>query len=295
MKHLKYLLFICMLLKVSECNIHAQTKDSIDVSKFVVAYNYKWNTTDRNGTAVADSVKLGVQVGTKITKCKEFYSFMYNDLKEYKNKERAKEYAEGEWSSRHHNIPTWFINYPEGEMRTFDKVVPTRFTVSGKIPEISWDLRPDTMTIAGYLCQKAEGKYAGRKWIAWFTEEIPSPVGPWKLRGLPGLIIMAQDSENIHSFSFCGLLLRQDPITYSEHPKSSAKSQKDFIKNRNKIMCSKLYVENPRYYIPDGALSDAVEMWAGGPEPDESEKLTTLAYDMIVPKRVNVYQPLELE
>lgn len=272
-------------------NISAQTKDSVDVSQFIVAYTYKWNTADRNGSSITDSVKIGVQVGTKITKCKEFFSLMYSDLKEWKNKE----YMEGEWISRPYNIPTWFQNYPEGETRTFDKVIPNRFVVAGKKTEIHWTLESDTLSIAGYLCHKAVGNYGGRKWTAWYSEEISSPVGPWKLRGLPGLILKAEDNEHIHSFSFCGLLLRQDPITYTEHPQSIRKDQKEFIKFRNKTMCSKRYVEDPRYYIPEGALADAVEMWDGGPEPDDSKKYTTLAIDMIVPKTVNVYQPLELE
>ena len=68
-----------------------------------------------------------------------------------------------------------------------------------------------------------------------------------------------------------------------------------FISHRNKLFCNKRYVQNPRYYIPEGALDDAVEMWAGGPEPPAEEKQTVIARDLIVPKKVNVYQPLELK
>lgn len=42
-------------------------KDLIDESQFIVAYNFKWNTTDMNGTSVADFSKLGVHVGPKVT------------------------------------------------------------------------------------------------------------------------------------------------------------------------------------------------------------------------------------
>ena len=34
-----------------------------------------------------------------------------------------------------------------------------------------------------------------------YTPEIPSPAGPWKLWGLPGLIVEATESEGIFSFS----------------------------------------------------------------------------------------------
>lgn len=290
MKTLNKALLLCLLIIVSN-NIYAQTKDSIDVSQFVVAYNYQWNTFDGKGTAVTDSIKLGVQVGTKVTKCRGFYQLMCSDFHEWK----SNEYIELEWIDRTRNIPTWFINYPDGEMRTFDKVVPNRYIVEGKAPEIDWRLLPDTMTIVGYICYKAEGRYAGRKWIAWYTEDIPSAAGPWKLRGLPGLIMKAEDSDHIHSFSFIGLYVRQDPITYREPMQSTRMEQKTFVKSRNKIMCNKRYVEDPRYYIPQGALEGAREMWMGTLEPEDSEKFTTLGKDMIVPKKVNVYQPLELE
>ena len=72
-------------------------------------------------------------------------------------------------------------------------------------------------------------------------------------------------------------------------------TEKKFVSQRNKIFCSKRYVQNPSYYIPEGALSDAVEMWPGGPEPPADEKLTAIARDLIVPKKANAYQPLELK
>ena len=77
-----------------------------------------------------------------------------------------------------------------------------------------------------------------------------------------------------------------------EHQKISSSK---FTAKRNKLFCNKRYIQNPRYYIPDGALEGAVEMWPGGPKPPMEERLTTIAYDLIVPKKVNVYQPLELE
>lgn len=59
--------------------------------------------------------------------------------------------------------------------------------------EMQWTLIPDsTNVILGYDCNLAESDYHGRHWKAWFAPEIPLCFGPWKLRGLPGLILKAE-------------------------------------------------------------------------------------------------------
>lgn len=71
--------------------------------------------------------------------------------------------------------------------------------------DIDWDIKADTTRIGNFKCQKAVGKFRGRTYTAWFTEEIPLPYGPWKLHGLPGLILEAEDSEKMFKASFRGI------------------------------------------------------------------------------------------
>jgi len=61
---------------------------------------------------------------------------------------------------------------------------------------ISWELLNETKNINSFNCQKARGNFRGRTYIVWFTNEIPVSLGPWKLNGLPGLILEAADSLN---------------------------------------------------------------------------------------------------
>jgi len=68
-----------------------------------------------------------------------------------------------------------------------------------------WEIADETKTILGYECTKAETDFRGRKWIAWFTPDIPLQEGPWKLCGLPGLILEANDADNDYIFEACGL------------------------------------------------------------------------------------------
>ena len=65
-----------------------------------------------------------------------------------------------------------------------------------------WDLQPETKTIGTFVCQKATIKFRGRNYIAWFTNEIPVPFGPWKFQGLSGLILEVYDeAKEFHIYT----------------------------------------------------------------------------------------------
>ena len=65
---------------------------------------------------------------------------------------------------------------------------------------IFWELLPETKNITSFKCQKARGNFRGRTYTVWFANEIPVSMGPWKLNGLPGLILEATDSLNQFQF-----------------------------------------------------------------------------------------------
>jgi len=73
------------------------------------------------------------------------------------------------------------------------------YTVDDTWLKIQWEIKEDTFTIGNFKCKKAIGDFRGRTYIAWFTEEIPLPYGPFKLYGLPGLILQAEDTEKMFS------------------------------------------------------------------------------------------------
>lgn len=76
------------------------------------------------------------------------------------------------------------------------------FAVSDKTPEINWNIGTETRVFQGMPCQKATATYKGRDYEAWFTSQVPYSNGPWKLGGLPGLILEAYDTKREVVFAF---------------------------------------------------------------------------------------------
>ena len=74
--------------------------------------------------------------------------------------------------------------------------------IAEKKPNIKWILKNETKKIGDFTTYKAIAKFRGRIYTAWYTTEIPIPYGPWKLQGLPGLILEAYDEKKEMFFYF---------------------------------------------------------------------------------------------
>lgn len=70
------------------------------------------------------------------------------------------------------------------------------YIVEEKINKIKWTIQNEFKVISDMKVQKATGDFRGREYIVWFTNEIPVKYGPWKLNGLPGLILNVTDGKN---------------------------------------------------------------------------------------------------
>lgn len=97
-----------------------------------------------------------------------------------------------------------YKNYGNSKISVVDLVVDNISLVEEEIPTIQWKITTETKEIKGLKCQKAIGDCKGRTYEAWFCKDYPYSAGPWKLSGLPGLIIEASDKKNQVVFSFVG-------------------------------------------------------------------------------------------
>lgn len=93
--------------------------------------------------------------------------------------------------------------------------------------KINWSIQKETKTIQNLKCQKATTELYGRKWIAWFTEDYPFPIGPYKFYGLPGLIIEVYDSENDYHFVANQIKAKKNKLVDFDIEKKFVETTKD--------------------------------------------------------------------
>ena len=180
----------------------------IDKVQYRVTYRTKsvQNTEnkDERGGYIYSSDDMRLDIGSKLSK---FYSYS----KEAYEAKMLEYYQKGSFDTRpkmNGGALSWVLyrNYPTGKTLYLDAVLMDEFRVEEPMEQPDWQLVPDSVaTILGYNCQMARTIYKGRMWTAWYTEDIPLDNGPWKLCGLPGLILRAYDSDQQYVFDGIGL------------------------------------------------------------------------------------------
>ena len=278
-------------------------QDSIDTARLVVVYDYECQTQDADGQAVTDRMKLCLLVGQHCTR-----SFPYRKFRKEREwadgEERAatdflglkaREYLGGYdffseeelpllRSESYCMMPEVWTNYPDGKTTVRDAIPPSIYETQEARTPIDWKLTDNTVTIGGYLCKTATCQLHGRQWTVRYCEDIPTTAGPWKLCGLPGLIVEAVSDDSIHRFTLTDLQHATAPIYYETSAITSKTSEEKLIKNRNKTFGNRLYPKNPHYYITDFHSADTAY--------DNEGMLINGVY---VNDKMHVYQPLEKE
>ncbi|MBE8713038.1 GLPGLI family protein [Sphingobacterium hungaricum] len=156
----------------------------------------------------------------------------------------------------------YYFLYPaKKELKRLYKFEGNDFLIEDVYPTQDWKLSEETKNIGDYTCQKAEATFKGRKYTAWFTTEIPFPFGPWKLHGLPGLILEAYDDKKEVVFDYAGFDLVEGPALKIGIPKQVKLHKIDDI---HKI--KKAFEENPEAFYANYAEPVKVEMINGRPK-----------------------------
>lgn len=219
---------------------YGQTKDSIVHTFLVADYDYTCHTSNAQGEDTDVNYGLTLQV-SKDMAC---------------TMGRKRHNCENDRSEQLLYVPTTWLNYPQGNITSVETVPPYRYLTSEKLEKINWTLQAEYDTICGHPCQKATGEYGGRLWNVWFAESLPTRWGPWRLNGLPGLIMRAVSDDGIHCFECRNVEAVKEAVTYSVPEEAMKCSRSKFVKLRNRLFGNPNYVSNPAYYIKPAELSN---------------------------------------
>ncbi|WP_312206470.1 GLPGLI family protein [Epilithonimonas hominis] len=94
--------------------------------------------------------------------------------------------------------------YPDYKINLHRRLGMDSYNISDD-RKINWKISSEKEKIGEWNAQKAEADFACRHWIAWFSTEIPIQDGPYKFRGLPGLIVKIEDKTGSHKMELKGI------------------------------------------------------------------------------------------
>ncbi len=105
-----------------------------------------------------------------------------------------------------------FVDSRADSLYTRGTAFNSPYLLAEPLPEIGWKLEAETRQLGGLAVYKAQARFRGRNYTAWYCPDIPVPVGPWKLHGLPGAILEAYDDESFFHAVFTALKRSPEPF-----------------------------------------------------------------------------------
>lgn len=123
---------------------------------------------------------------------------------------------------------------------------------------LNWKISSETRKIGEYKVQKAETDFAGRKWTAWFTTDLPYQDGPYKFGGLPGLIVKVEDDKGDYSFDLMKNYKIAELPALNQFGNTLKVKRSDFVKQQQK------FKTDPMSFMTQGAGGISAPMRIGG-------------------------------
>lgn len=244
---------------------------------------YEYKVTNPKG--VTDTYSTILQFDRRSAKFCDYSAFQLDSVSQSKGatKERIDEYRIKVMRNDCFFDQTVLQDEPKGNFTVYSTITPDNYTYTESLPNIDWTLAEESDTICGYKCKKATGEYGGRTWTVWYTPDIPVTFGPWKLCGLPGLVLSAADDEGIHHFDAIVIRKGTVPITEIDATNVVSTTREKFIKGKNH------FEENPMQNLPVEAVSEmSIRKYDDGGK-------AVLINGMQLRLRPNGYIPLEIK
>ena len=216
---------VVYLLLLTSLAVQAAAREPVlDRAHMKCLYRYVY-TFDTLKNELRDDLLI-LQIGKEVSKCYSYYTFQCDSLR--RTPDGAKVWSElfrraiekdGIYGDFPHVRMSTYVykNYPTGQMTITDRISSQGYCYVDSLHAQIWTMGDSTREVLGYTCQQATADFRGRRWTAWFATDIPVSDGPWKLGGLPGLILEAYDEGQQHVFTAVGLeRVKDEPIIFNQ-------------------------------------------------------------------------------
>lgn len=255
-------------------------------SLYECIYKYSVSSQDKNNNQYEDIGYCMLQIGNRIGKFYDYSSYQTDSIIQTNCTDKiVSKYKLREQRNAFFFDQTVYQNNPKGKITVQSVITPNFYNYEENRIPVKWVMEEGEDTVCGYSCRIARGEYGGRTWIVKYAPEIPTQNGPWKLTGLPGLILDAIDTEGIHHFNAVTFRSSSVDMTPLNNEGSIVTSRAKFIRAKNE------FEKNPIGNLPPESIGE-MEVRKYGDNPSES---TILINGIQLRMRVHPYIPLETE
>lgn len=206
-----------MILSICLVAIVASAKQKAEIEVSYTEYQPNMRTGEKNGVS-HQYILLAGGDDSKFFSPRTEYIDSLNSTPEGKAKYQEmtrSAYLGGKMDNIPRSDGSYYVvrNGTDNKFTCYDTAGTEKFCYEEDIPQLNWEVGDSTKNILGYECFIAIADFHGRKWTAWFTPEIPVVAGPWKLQGVPGLILEAVTEDGAYSFVADGIQQTDKNIT----------------------------------------------------------------------------------
>jgi GLPGLI family protein len=275
MKHF-YIPFIFLLISSL-----VPAQELTDKFKYKATYDLTWQIDSTNSESIQNETMV-LFIGDEISRFSSEGQYIADSIKvAYKDRERTQQ----SFNEMRSKMPMSALNFyvfkkqNSAQVSFTEKIVKDNYRYTQDIDDLNWEILPETKEVAGFVAQKAKASFSGRDYTAWFTTEIPISEGPYKFRGLPGLILEISDNNDYYTFKLNGFKELNDEISMEFEPEDYLE-----VKREKFLQIKKEYAENPFIIMESSGITM-------GFQPGEKEKFLKEHREEL--KKEN--NPIELE
>lgn len=252
-----------------------------DKFKYKATYDLTWQIDSTNSESIQNETMV-LFIGDKISRFSSESQYIADSIKEaYKDRERTQQ----SFNEMRSKMPMSALNFyvfkrqNSAQVSFTEKIVKDNYRYTQDIDDLNWEILPEIKEVAGFVAQRAKASFSGRDYTAWFTTEIPISEGPYKFRGLPGLILEISDNDDYYTFKLNGFKELNDEILIEFEPEDYLEvSREKFLEIKQE------YAENPFIKMENSGITM-------GFQPGQKEKLLREHREEL--KKEN--NPIELE